>query len=377
VQRRGETRLVVDITWKKKDGTQGRYRHDAEVQTMAAARAEQRRVLANIAQYGDAYAPVEGEVVQTTGAEPYQEQGKTPEPTTTRFTEAVEAFQRTTAITKLKPSSRLGYDEVFRTRLIPALGDLPIGRIGLDTMTELDAGMVKEGLSASRRRNVLICIRSVLRDAHRAGRLAPLPAFPPLPKKGTKVLVPLRREQVEAILAASPPAWRLAFALAAYAGLRAGEVRALRWLDVDLVAPVLVVRLSRSKGQTSTPKSGHEREVPIAEALAALLNAQGRKAPRELVAVTSHGEPWKESGLLQAFRRAQKKAGLSGFRYHDLRHFFVTELFRGGAAAPAVQALAGHLHLSTTEKYAHMVQSDLRATIRILDARGNSVVTAS
>ena len=217
----------------------------------------------------------------------------------------------------------------------------------------------------------------MLRDAHRGKRLARLPTFPSLPKKGKKVLVPLRREQVEAILAESPAAWRLAFALAAYAGLRAGEVRALRWLDVDLIALVLVVRLSRSKGRTSTPKSGHEREVPIAGVLAALLKVATSKTPRELVAKTSHGEPWKESGLLQAFRRAQKKVGVEGFRFHDLRHFFVTELFRGGGSAPAVQALAGHLHLSTTEKYAHMVQSDLRATIGILDGRGNGVVTGS
>lgn len=368
VERRGRRILVVDIVWRKGDGTQGRYRKDAAVQTIAAATAEERRLLANLAKYGDVYEPKpETPTVET----------KPAQPATISFADAVELFQRTTAITTLKPSSRVGYDEVFRTRLVPALGDVAIDRIGLETMTELDAGMVNEGLSASRRRNVLICIRTVLRDAHSAGRLARLPAFPPLPKKGKKVLVSLRRQQVEAILAVSPPVWRLAFALAAYAGLRAGEVRALRWLDVDLVALVLVVRLSRSKGQTSTPKSGHEREVPIAEALAVLFKAAGPKAPRELVAKTSHGEPWKESGLLQAFRRAQKKAGIEGFRFHDLRHFFVTELFRGGGSAPAVQALAGHLHLSTTEKYAHMVQRDLRATIRILDGRGNGVVTGS
>jgi site-specific recombinase XerD len=54
----------------------------------------------------------------------------------------------------------------------------------------------------------------------------------------------------------------------------------------------------------------------------------------------------------------------------------VTELFRGGASAPAVQALAGHLHLSTTQKYAHMVRKDLKATIAILASRGNGVETA-
>jgi integrase len=364
-ERRGQRTLVIDIRYTKKDGTRARYRKDARVQTVAAATAEERRILGNISQYGEPFEPKPASTAVPVDA------------TSILFRDEVDTFMKGTAIVKLKPSSRIGYDEVFRTRLIPAFGDVPIDRIGLDTMTALDAGMVTERLSASRRRNVLICIRSVLRDAQRGGRLARLPTFPALPKKGKKVLVPLRRDQVDAILAASPPAWRLAFALAAYAGLRAGEVRALRWLDVDLVVLVLVVRLSRSKGQTSTPKSGHEREVPLARPLLVLLQEAGPKAARELVARTSHGEPWKESGLLQAFRRAQKKAGIEGFRFHDLRHFFVTELFRGGGSAPAVQALAGHLHLTTTERYAHMVQRDLRATIALLDRRGNSRETAS
>ena len=57
------------------------------------------------------------------------------------------------------------------------------------------------------------------------------------------------------------------------------------------------------------------------------------------------------AGLLQAFPRAQEKAGLSGFRFHDLRHYFVTHFFRGGAPAPAVQAFAGHADLTTTQRY--------------------------
>jgi site-specific recombinase XerD len=120
-----------------------------------------------------------------------------------------------------------------------------------------------------------------------------------------------------------------------------------------------VVRRSRSKGETSTPKSGHEREIPIAAPLLALLESGGKG----LVAPTGDGKPWGEFGLLQAFHRAQEKAGLSGFRFHDLRHFFVTQLFRGGSSAPAVQALAGHASLTTTQRYAHVDRADLRAAI--------------
>jgi hypothetical protein len=65
---------------------------------------------------------------------------------------------------------------------------------------------------------------------------------------------------------------------------------------------------------------------------------------------------------------------LAGFRFHDLRHVFVAELFRGGASALAVQALAGHADLTTTQRYAHMVKSDLQAAIATLE-RGKGVET--
>jgi site-specific recombinase XerD len=48
---------------------------------------------------------------------------------------------------------------------------------------------------------------------------------------------------------------------------------------------------------------------------------------------------------------------------HDLRHFFVTELFRQGVSAPVVQKLAAHADPSTTQRYADMVASDLTAAI--------------
>lgn len=117
----------------------------------------------------------------------------------------------------------------------------------------------------------------------------------------------------------------------------------------------------------STPKSGHDREIPISAQLRKILEEAGPKGPDALVAVTEEGKQWGDSGLIHAFRKAQKRVGLSGFRYHDLRHLFVTELFRRGGGAPAVQQLAGHIHLSTTQKYAHVVKDDLARTIALLE----------
>lgn len=102
---------------------------------------------------------------------------------------------------------------------------------------------------------------------------------------------------------------------------------------------------------------------PVTEPLLGLLQEAGPRAGHELVANNTDGAPWGEFGLLLAFQRAQKKAGLLGSRFHDLRHFFVTSLFRAGAPAPAVQALAGHADISTTSRHAHLVQADLWAAV--------------
>jgi integrase len=95
-------------------------------------------------------------------------------------------------------------------------------------VTEMDATMVEQGLSIGTRRNTIVCFRSILSGAHEAGKLPTgIPKLPRLPKLGRTVLKTLTKEQVEKLLAAAHPQGRLAMGLAAYAGLRAGEVRAL------------------------------------------------------------------------------------------------------------------------------------------------------
>jgi len=78
--------------------------------------------------------------------------------------------------------------------------------------------------------------------------------------------------------------------------------------------------------------------------------------------------PWGEFALSRAFAVASKNAGVEGFRLHDLRHWFVTTLFRAGNPAPIVQRLAGHEHLATTQRYAHAHLEELRAGVRRMTA---------
>lgn len=348
--RRGKPTLVIDIGYTKKDGTSARYRKDAQSQSMTDARVEERRLLALIAQFGEPYEP--------------REEAEDEKPPSITFAEAVILFRKGKAKTALKFTTRHGYDEILETRLLPRFGGVPIDELTGTEVEALDGVMVDEGCSSSRRRNVMIVIRSVLRAAYKAKKLRFLPEFPPLPKVGEKVLRCLTSKQVEDILDEAHPQLRLACAISAFAGLRAGEVRALRWQDVDLEANVLYVRFSRSGGVTGTPKSGHEREIPLAPRLAAMLReAKDASHGGQFVSVTSLLAPWGMSSLGASFLRVCDRLSIKGFSFHALRHYFVTTLFRTGASAPTVQRLAGHGDLSVTARYAHVGQDDLRAAV--------------
>lgn len=77
---------------------------------------------------------------------------------------------------------------------------------------------------------------------------------------------------------------------------------------------------------------------------------------------------------LRAIRTFPRSLKVGRWRFHDLRHGFVTALFRGGASAPVVQKLAGHKELSTTARYAHVVDEQLREAVSVF-GRGNSAET--
>ncbi len=362
--RRGTHRLVIEIPYRdSRTGKRVRFRKDAQVQMAAAAQAEDRRLLAQLGQLG--YLPTAAELAAA--AAPPAE----PETPVERYTfgEAVELFRATRAITRLKRTTLRSYEATFVAYLLPRFKDAPLAGVEYAAIAQLDAELVKAGLKPSSRRNVLIALRSVLRSGVEAGRLAEMPKLPAPPKVGRHVVTPPSAEEVALLLAATHPAARLALLIAADAGLRAGEIRGLRWGDVDLDADELVVRRALYDGEADTPKSGHQRMVPLTPRLAAALRAArgpGEPDPEAPAAPSSRGTPWGEWSLRTAFRRAVVKAGLPKARLHDLRHFFVTRCFQAGVDASTVQALAGHAQLAVTARYAHVGdEANRRAIARL------------
>lgn len=149
------------------------------------------------------------------------------------------------------------------------------------------------------------------------------------------------------------------YRVAAYTGLRTGELFALRWSAVDFVGGLLHVRRSFDYGPTkaeTVPKGRRVRSVPmtpkVIDALARLKERERFTTDGDLVFCSEVGKHLDYFAHLRRYKDALKRAGLRTIRFHDLRHAFgsatITKL-----DSYSVQSYMGHAHYSTTQRYLH------------------------
>jgi integrase len=156
-------------------------------------------------------------------------------------------------------------------------------------------------------------------------------------------------------------------------GLRKGEVCGLRWQDIDLENGELTVRyqLQRvgGKKQLVEPKTDRSRRtiaLPPFVVTALRAHEVRQRADRKwaaskwqehgLVFTTSIGTPLEQSNLSRAFHKLLDTAEIPRQRFHNLRHSAATLMLAQGVDAPAIMAVLGHSHISTTiNLYAHIM----------------------
>ncbi|WP_205696033.1 tyrosine-type recombinase/integrase [Conexibacter sp. SYSU D00693] len=144
-----------------------------------------------------------------------------------------------------------------------------------------------------------------------------------------------------------------------------GELRALRWRDVDFANHTLHVRENYTHNQVRRPKSGKVRAVPLIDLAAARLDGLSRRElftqPGDLVFCNPLGSYVHDGDLRRRFYAALRLAGLWHRRhedkpitFHDLRHTFGTLAVKVWDL-PTVQGYMGHSDIKTTMGYVHHV----------------------
>lgn len=84
--------------------------------------------------------------------------------------------------------------------------------------------------------------------------------------------------------------------------------------------------------------------------------------------------PFSSKGWSRQWRAALAAAGITDFRFHDLRHTRATRLVRATGNLKAVQKLLGHSDISTTARYAHVMEDDLRIAMTAGELRNSPVL---
>ena len=128
----------------------------------------------------------------------------------------------------------------------------------------------------------------------------------------------------------------------------------------------LWVRRSEWKGHVTTPKGGRPRLVPLTRRLAAALRAH-RHLQSTRVLCQDDGSGVTQKIVRSFVLRAARLAGLANGGVHVLRHTFCSHLAMRGAPARAIQELAGHSDLSTSQRYMHLSPAAIDAAIRLLE----------
>jgi integrase len=182
------------------------------------------------------------------------------------------------------------------------------------------------------------------------------------------------------------PEWETAY-LAAILCLnttaRGCELKGLQWSDIDLFGRTMTIR--------KTKTAAGERMIPLTSVAASALarlrtraESFGSVEPSHYVfaafvpkfkfndtnvvgyEVTGYDPSRHLNSWRTAWRSLTRKAGLPGFRFHDLRHCAITSLAESGAADSTIMAIAGHVSRRMLERYSHVRMEAKRTAMEAL-----------
>lgn len=231
-----------------------------------------------------------------------------------------------------------------------------------------DGNPKARGLAPGTIHTRFVNIRSVFRAAIADRKIGSDPSLgvrlPKTRRADSAMRIPTA-EQVRKLLNATAPEYRALIALCAFAGLRIGEAAALKVGDIDFLGRTVEVarQVQRTAGyeaEIRAPKHGSERTVAAADGLlsflsqhVALRGLQG--APEAWMFPSLRDQPAHRTTVAHAWHQAKLKAGVDGFRLHDLRHFYASGLIAAGCDISTVQHALGHSSPTVTlNTYTHL-----------------------
>jgi integrase len=269
-----------------------------------------------------------------------------------------------------------------------AIGAVKLSALNGPKIEEFQDGLLRDG-SRAMTQKIMVSLKAILANAKRTGKVAvnhaagarlPPPGSGdrrPKPKIGETIPT---KDELKAILAeVDGSRWHPLLLTAGLAGLRSSELRALRWVNVDLedtdCASIHVVERADEKNEFDAPKSdAGTREIPIQSLLAKTLQRwrdvcpkgkRGLVFPTGIGTVESHANianrgwyaPQRKVGIVKqkededgrsVFDQDGKPVMVAKYGFHALRHFAASFWIEQGHLPKRVQELMGHASIVMT-----------------------------
>jgi integrase len=274
----------------------------------------------------------------------------------------------------LRPRTRQTYASTYDRHISPRLGGMRLNEIDAEAIAAFQGDLIRDGVGPHAIRKAMTLLGGILQRAAESNRIP----FNPqrvvrkarLPRSAEAR--PLPPAEVEAIRAVLPQRDATIVSVLAYAGLRPGELRGLRWRHVGNRTLLI-----------DAEKTGARRNVRLLSPLKADLGewrAAGGDPPADVwVFPGADGGGWSanafEKWRRRVFMPALREAGIDDGRPYDLRHSFASLLLHEGRSVIYVARQLGHGAELTMRVYGHVIEEledrpQLPAEDAIGEARG-------
>jgi len=282
---------------------------------------------------------------------------------------------RTRSGGRYKPSAIRSYDRALHKRVLPEFGRARLADVRRRDVQRFIETMLGQGLSASTIKNTLDPVRVIYRRALRADEVTvnPTDGLEVPGDRGRRDRFATAAEAallIDALPDAQRPVWATAF----YTGMRRGELRELRWSDVDLEANVINIERGLDDAGTviDVKSRAGQRTFPILATLRPYLVAHKLATGRygdALVFGRTATAPFVPSTVRRRAIAAWERAKLPPIALHECRHSTASLLRAAGLDFKVISTLIGHSSVTITfDRYAHLSAEDLTDAASTVDA---------
>lgn len=289
-----------------------------------------------------------------------------------KFSNVIDIWLSTKCI-NIKAATYNKYCNIIETHIKPYLGDyccteITSSKINSYINKKLESGKLdgSGGLSPAYVNTIAVVLHSIINFAISEGYCYPLTTDLLKPTPNSKSPNPLSDKdysELSKYLKKNTDYTKLGMMLSLYAGLRIGEVCALRWKDVDFEKSIIHVSstVSRIKGENKetkliidSPKTkSSNRFIPVPYLLMNNLELFYKKRISEYV--ISNNETFVNPRILEyRFHKVLNEANINQTNFHALRHTFATKCIEVGMDVKSLSEILGHANSAITLKtYVH------------------------